>query len=92
MGGFLASVSQYWISYHVTILFGVLLICECLFLPETHYPRAVVLEHEAECEGQEISMDTKYNAISDIKRTKSLGYLVRIVTPWNVLLSDENSI
>ncbi|KAJ5549110.1 MFS transporter [Penicillium frequentans] len=93
VGGFLASVSQYWISYHVTILFGVLLICECLFLPETHYPRAVVLEYEAECEGQELSMDTKYDAISDIKRTKGLGYLhlrhipgVRHPKPWDAVL------
>lgn len=86
MGGFLASVSQYWISYHVTILFGILLICECLFLPETHYPRAVVLEHEASLDGQEMPQETMHDALSDIKRTKQLGYLVRIVTPSNDLL------
>ncbi|KAJ5219302.1 MFS transporter [Penicillium cinerascens] len=75
VGGFLASVSQYWISYHVTILFGILLVCECLFLPETRYPRAVVLEHEAGLEGQEMCKETMYDVISDIKRTKQLGHL-----------------
>lgn len=70
MGGFLASVSQYWISYHVTILFVVLLVCECLFLPETHYPRAAMLEREGRgSQSEEMEAD-------DLKRTKQLGYLV----------------
>jgi hypothetical protein len=81
VGGFLASVSQYWISYHVTILFGILLVCECLFLPETHYPRAVVLEHEAGLEGRASSKELMQDAISDTKRTKELGYLVRLDRP-----------
>ncbi|KAJ5807783.1 hypothetical protein N7474_009052 [Penicillium riverlandense] len=69
VGGFLASVSQYWISYHVTILFVVLLVCECVFLPETHYPRAAMLEREAQgSQSEEMESD-------DLKRTKQLGYL-----------------
>ncbi|KAJ5612609.1 MFS transporter [Penicillium lagena] len=72
LGGFLASVSAYWIGYHVTMLFAFLLICECFFLPETHYPRAVMLEREAHIRiGKDKSSDDPYG----LKRTKQLGYL-----------------
>lgn len=64
VGGFLASVSQYWIDYHVTILFGLSLMCQCVFLPETLYPRAAILGGSVCAEGV------------SLKRTKQLGYLV----------------
>uniref|UniRef100_A0A093UNJ7 Putative transporter n=1 Tax=Talaromyces marneffei PM1 TaxID=1077442 RepID=A0A093UNJ7_TALMA len=45
-GGLLATSGE-WVAYHVTILFAVLLVVQCLFLPETLYPRAAVLLQES---------------------------------------------
>lgn len=68
VGGFIATVDQYWIAYHVTILFTVLLVLECFFLPETLYPRDLIIDSGRE------SNDGEF----DMKRTKKLGYLVSI--------------
>lgn len=62
VGGLLASSGQ-WVAYHVTILYSALLLSQCLLLPETLYPRAVVVA----AEGQHTSLIT-------LKRTKQLGY------------------
>lgn len=75
-GGFLATVSQYWVQYHVTILFAALLVAEVFLLPETLYPRAVVVAAER----QEILNGSGASAVDDnivgIKRTKQLGWAV----------------
>lgn len=41
---FVALKGQYWVEYHVTILFAVLLLLEICLVPETLYPRAAVLD------------------------------------------------
>ncbi|KAF1991444.1 MFS transporter [Aulographum hederae CBS 113979] len=42
-GGFLSIVDQYWINWFTAILFGVILLAEIFFLPETLYPRNAML-------------------------------------------------
>ncbi|RDW88316.1 MFS transporter-19 [Coleophoma cylindrospora] len=66
IGGFIATASQYWIAYHVTILFAFLLVLECFFLPETLYPRNLVLS---------TSSPDATSADIAIPRTKQLGYM-----------------
>ncbi|RJE21805.1 Mfs transporter [Aspergillus sclerotialis] len=74
VGGFIALVSQYWATYHLTIFFAFTLTCQCLFLPETNYPRAAVLEHEYRArERKDNSRDMEEISL---KRTRQLGYLV----------------
>jgi hypothetical protein len=65
-----------WIAYHVTILFAALLVAECLFLPETLFPRAFVLASETR--SQRTHEGGVPGGISNIKRTKELGYIVRL--------------
>lgn len=67
IGGFLATIDQYWCAYVTTILYGALLLAELLFLPETLYPRALVLDAER----QRIELGEK--------RTKQLGLYVSII-------------
>ncbi|PLN78451.1 MFS general substrate transporter [Aspergillus taichungensis] len=43
-GGFLNLVSAAWINWFNAILFGVLLTLELLFMPETLYPRSLMLQ------------------------------------------------
>jgi hypothetical protein len=62
-----------WIAYHATILFAALLAAEFFFLPETLFPRALVLASEERAQG---TQDALYIETSEIKRTKQLGYLV----------------
>ncbi|KAL8949561.1 MAG: hypothetical protein Q9222_004335 [Ikaeria aurantiellina] len=45
IGGFIDLVSADWIQWLTAILFGVLLILEFAFMPETLYPRAYMLNH-----------------------------------------------
>jgi hypothetical protein len=77
VGGFIATVDQYWIAYHVTILFAALLVVECFFLPETLYPRQKVVASElARTSNTEKSEEASIHPEIDIKRTKELGYFV----------------
>jgi hypothetical protein len=54
-------------------LFAALLIGECLFLPETLFPRALVLASEERARSTQAAV---YIETSEIKRTKQLKYLV----------------
>ena len=76
MGGFLATVDQYVIAYHVTGLFGVLLILECAFLPETLFPRTIVVTTEQSISSSEEGDRLSEDSLNLIKRTKQLGFLV----------------
>ena len=72
-GGLLASSGE-WAAYHVTILFGVLLVCQCLLLPETLYPRAAVVL----AENHRLAGNSDFGGGIDpmkMPRTKELGYL-----------------
>lgn len=78
-GGFLATVNQYWIAYHVVILFAVLLAMEVFFLPETLYPRQAIIDAElSSITAAELDVGTNQAFFENLglKRTKQLGYLV----------------
>ena len=45
-GGFLASINQYWVAYQVAIAYAVLFLLCVFVLPETLYPRKVMLQLE----------------------------------------------
>ena len=76
VGGFLASVSTYWVGYHVTILFAALFIAEVLFLPETLYPRAHLVDIQRDSKRDPDSPVTDVESTGEIKRTKQLGWIV----------------
>lgn len=68
-------MSQYWIAYHVTILFGVLLVLECVWLPETLFPRSLVVASEqGNIPGKDEGVSFNVSAAS-IKKTRDLGFL-----------------
>ncbi|KAH8811011.1 putative MFS transporter [Xylogone sp. PMI_703] len=81
-GGLLADAEE-WVAYHVTILFAILLVLQCLLLPETLYPRAAV-----------IIAENSSNIVNiDIPRTKQLGYFnirripgVAHPKPWTTIV------
>lgn len=70
VGGLLATSGE-WVAYHVTILFVVLLLAQCFFLPETLYPRQAVVLSES---GQLDSSPTL-----GYPKTLELGYLVSLL-------------
>jgi hypothetical protein len=82
VGGFLATINQYWIAYHVTILFAALLVLECFFLPETLFPRALVLASEERHQNRD--KEVVDNKTFEAKRMKELGYVVRALTQIDV--------
>ncbi|KPI41790.1 putative transporter [Cyphellophora attinorum] len=69
IGGLLAESGQ-WVAYHVTILYAVLLLSQCLLLPETLYPRAVM-----------VAAEVQHNSLTNLKRTKQLGYFNLLKVP-----------
>lgn len=77
-GGFLATVSQYWVAYHVVILFAVLLVLEVFFLPETLYCRDVIVQAELNSDipaDGAVGTDQAFFDDLGLKRTKQLGYI-----------------
>ncbi|KIY00945.1 uncharacterized protein Z520_03611 [Fonsecaea multimorphosa CBS 102226] len=94
IGGFIATVNQYWVAYHVTIAFAFLLLWELLFLPETQYPRAHVVALELQQATAKARGETLQNTAVDIKRTKQLPWLnIRKIPgvphpkPWATLIT-----
>lgn len=47
VGGFLDVVSAAWIDWFNCILFATLLVLELFFMPETLYPRSLMLQKNA---------------------------------------------
>lgn len=87
-GGFLNVVSAAWIQWFTAILFGVLLILELTFMPETLYPRnRMLLDAPLATEGEGGTFDMeklgrrRSNAsVSELPRTKKLPF-INIVKP-----------
>jgi hypothetical protein len=61
-------------------LFAALLALECFFLPETLFPRELVLASEERHQTRD--KEEVYTEANEVKRTKELGYLVRAGTPF----------
>jgi len=79
-------VSQQWVAWLTAILFGLLLILEVFFLPETLYPRKYMIS-------QQLPSNEKEPGRSAIKCTKELPFLnlkkvpgVNHPKPWDAAL------
>ncbi|PYI04563.1 MFS transporter [Aspergillus sclerotiicarbonarius CBS 121057] len=72
-GGFLNLVSAQWINWFNAILFATLLILELILMPETLYPRALMLRGIPATEKP--SANGSRTEETGIKRTKSLPFL-----------------
>ena len=97
IGGFVDLVSAAWIQWLTAILFGVLLVLELAFMPETLYPRNYMLARMPMAFGESEPMDIEKlghrrgNAKEvDLKRTKKLMFLnivpipgMRHPKPWD---------
>lgn len=101
-GGFLNVIGAAWIQWFTAILFGVLLILELAFMPETLYPRSRMLSQAPLAEpGEEGTIDMEKigrrrsdASISALPRTKNLPFLnfirpvpgMRHPKPWDSLV------
>lgn len=81
IGGFVDLAGSLWIQWVTAILFGVILIAEILFLPETLYPRDLMLSKTRRT-GVMAGQVTETNAEKapvidsvDVRRTKKLAYV-----------------
>lgn len=80
IGGFVNLASHEWIQWHSAIIFGVILTAEVLFLPETLYPRNLMLSKwdgtftAGEEAAEKIRLETPPHRPS-VRRTKDLGYV-----------------
>lgn len=101
-GGFLNVVSAAWIQYFTAILFGVLLILELAFMPETLYPRSrMLLDAPLAAEGEVGTLDMEKigrrrskASVSELPRTKKLPFInavkpvpgMKHPKPWDSIL------
>lgn len=83
LGGFLNIVSTAWVQWFLAILFGVLLILEAVFMPETLYPRNHMLARlpmatasdETGVDIEKVGRRRSDASAVSLRRTKKLGYL-----------------
>ncbi|CAI4214097.1 unnamed protein product [Parascedosporium putredinis] len=99
-GGFLNLASAAWINWFNAILFGVLLVLELLFMPETLYPRNLMLSRMPPSpESPDLTDNEKSDPVpappSDIElpRTTALPFLnfkpvpgLRHPKPWDTII------
>ncbi|KAI6855169.1 hypothetical protein D0864_11734 [Hortaea werneckii] len=98
LGGFLNLVDHYWIQWFTAILFGVILVAELLFLPETLYPRNFMHQrgatHSADrLDEKNVGQQSTASLSPEIKRTKNLPFVnlktvpeIKPPKPWDSLL------
>jgi MFS family permease len=67
IGGFIDLVSSAWIQWLTAILLGAILVAEIVFMPETLYPRDLMLSRSA--------LTGREKPSEGIKRTKNLPYV-----------------
>ncbi|KAM0321781.1 hypothetical protein ACHAQA_009877 [Verticillium albo-atrum] len=71
IGGFVDLAGSVWIQWVTAILLGVVLLAEVLFLPETLYPRDLMLSKR----GVGTATEKGTKVVAEVKRTKALGYV-----------------
>lgn len=72
IGGFVDLAGSRWIQWLTVILLGVILAAEVLFLPETLYPRDLMLSRQRRSVASSEKTDSEG---AEVKRTKGLGYV-----------------
>lgn len=80
IGGFISLVDQYWVAWLTAILFGILLVAEVLFLPETLYPRKFIMSRLPTTaadvgSGHDPEKKIVGAPLEDIRRTKNLPFI-----------------
>jgi len=94
VGGFMTLVDQFWVQWLNAIMFAVALILELFLLPETLYPRSLMLSKLPSSGGvASDSVEKQAPPAIDIKRTKQLPFInwrpvpgVSGQKPWNALV------
>ena len=100
VGGFIGLVSMRWIQHLTAILFGVILLAELVFLPETLYPRNQMLTRLPYADGAtgptDIEKTTRRPSVADevdLPRTTKLPFVnvkpvpgMRHPKPWDSLV------
>lgn len=100
VGGFIDLVSSAWIQWLTAILFGVILIAEVFFMPETLYPRNTMLTRMPYTVGNVAVADIEKTdplpsvaSDTDLPRTTKLPYInfkpvpgMRHPKPWDSLV------
>jgi len=96
LGGFVTLVDQFWVQWLTALLFAGLLVAELAFLPETLYPRSLMLS-PGSVPGSEVgaekSTTTKDDGTTEIPRTKKLPFFnikavpgIRTPRPWDTFV------
>jgi len=101
IGGFLNVVSAAWIQWFSAILFGMLLVLQIAFMPETLYPRNRMLadaplaspSDDGSLDVEKIGRQTSKASVSNLPRTKTLPFVnvkpvpgMRHPKPWDSIL------
>lgn len=99
IGGFIGLVSHIWIQWLCVILFGVILVAEVIFLPETLYPRNHMLALQSSGKPITTTDDEKAAGVAEdivtptFARTKKLAFVnikpvpaLKHPKPWASLL------
>lgn len=99
VGGFLNEVSSAWINWFNAILFAALLVLELFFMPETLYPRNMMLRNMHSVPGspgpdvEKAGNGTFGGVTADIPRTKEIFFLnfkpipgLRHPRPWSTIV------
>lgn len=80
IGGFVNMLSYAWIQWLSAIMFGAILVAELAFLPETLYPRELMISqtrqrHEASLSSDEKNTQDSITVAAELKRTKALAFI-----------------
>lgn len=78
VGGFVTLKDQYWVQWLTALMFGVLLVLELCFLPETLYPRSLMLSRMLNSSSASTTTEKGADpdiAYDDIARTMQLPFL-----------------
>ncbi|KAL0638301.1 hypothetical protein Q9L58_002603 [Maublancomyces gigas] len=88
VGGFISLIDQFWVEWVTAILFGLLLVAELLFFPETLYPRKLMLSRLPTT-----GADDDITTVDDMPRSRTLPWLnfwkvpgVEHPKPWDAVL------
>lgn len=85
IGGFINMAGYEWIQWLSAIMFGVILIAELAFLPETLYPRDLMLSEASRGSIALQTMGEKQDSLasgaSSVKRTKTLAFINVLPVP-----------
>jgi hypothetical protein len=75
VGGFITEVSQQWCQWLSALMFAVVLLLEVFLLPETLYPRSLMLSRMPAATAGEQEKAATADVYGDLPRTRRLPFL-----------------